>query len=257
ARIDGHVERSDGEGPRVDQFSAIPLNSYWVVEATPDAATQKQDLVYVQLSPGAAPLESLGGNDLNLCPPPILTEQGEPWNPTDDESPEHHPCVEPGGAPPNPHATSECLNNYDDDEDETRDVDGGEDFGQAALPIDEMCEHSDECQPGNGNPAHQHDLESGLNYAPVGAVAWCTANESTWLLDMKDRHRRFQQLLDTPAADGLYGEQGGISPDYGEWVSRPRARTAVWRTSKCWMLPDLDDARSCRGNKNSCGPFAW
>lgn len=260
--IEGHLERKGAVGSSVDRVRVTPLNSYWQLDALPDAGMGVEDLLLVQWSPAATPMQELPSQPLDLCPPPILTQDlFDPNQPLDDDSPLHHPCVEPGDSPL-PGSLTECENGLDDDGDEDWDVDGAPDFGVDPRPIDEMCEHSSECRPGLEhpeclefendcdpgliNPEHAH-LESGLSYGQFGDVVWCTANEATWKVQMQSRNAKMLQAINAPA----YG-----NPDYAEYVDRPGARTMVWRASKCWLLPDMEAARACRTSKANCGPFA-
>lgn len=256
--IEGHVEREGIDGTSIDRIEVLPLNNYWDLDAMP-SGTGLEDMLLLQWSPAATALKELP-QDMNLCPPPIVTEADfDPYTPLDDDAPEHHPCVEPGESP-HPGNIHECDNGYDDDGDGSRDVDGAPLQPGDHVP-DPMCQHSDQCEPGYEHeecllfendcdpglmrPDHEHNTESGLSYGQFGDVVWCTVNESTWKIRMQQLNQKTLEALETPAYD---------NPEYNAWVGGQGRRSMVWRASKCWLRPTVDAAEACRDSWD-CGPF--
>lgn len=231
--VHGHVEREGDWGPSVDWVRITPLNSHVELDAFPKAGMSANDMLVMEWSSGEEPMQQFPQDELDLCPPPIVTgaDQGEPYTPLDEDSPTHHPCVEPGSGEPVPQG-HQCNDGFDND---------GDGANNSADP---MCEHEESCDPQEGYPEHEHESESGLDYAQFGDIVWCTRHRDSWLVDMEQMAVASRSVMRAPAADNDH---------YNDWLDGA-GRTLRWAATKCWTLPTEDEAVACR-DEGACGPF--
>lgn len=150
----------------------------------------------------------------------------------------YNPCCSPLDTTPGP--SDACHNNYDDDMDGETDHAGDPVHGG---PADDLCQHSPYC---SGGPTHSHRYESGLQFILLGEIHYCSWLESEgW-----DWRERFL----------LRGEQivGGFAMETGHagFDDLDIKRKLRMTSAKCWVLPEVAQARDCKdGSLADCAPF--